>query len=160
MVKQSGVRIASMRRLFQTYIFMVTKIYKPETDPPYEKYFQVVELIELEERSLLIAHHGINHLYTYEKSFRDALNYIPDFPVPVENLWRLAYRIPYATISKMYSENVGKKLIKKLPYEYVLIREDLWQEYLQREDDEIAEIDKEIEKKRHRLKEIYKALGE
>ena len=37
------------------------------------------------------------------------------------------------------AENVGKKLIKKLPYEYVLIREDLWQEYLQREDDEIAE---------------------
>ncbi len=27
-------------------------------------------------------------------------------------------------------------------------------------DDEIAELDKEIEKKQHRLKEIYKALGE
>jgi hypothetical protein len=119
-------------------VFLLTiPVYQPPKDPPYQKYREVVQSLELDEDSLLIAHLGLNHIYTYEKGFKDALNYLPDFPVPEEKLWRLAYYAPQLTLSRLFPENMARGEIQFLPYDYTLIREDLWQKYLHWEDEEI-----------------------
>jgi hypothetical protein len=118
--------------------FLTIFVYQPEQDPPYGKYLRVIDTVDLGEDSLLIAHLGLNHLYTYEKGFRDALNYVPDFPIPKESLWRLAYGIPTSTFLRMFPQSESEGLFRKLPYSYVLIREDVWQEYLRREDEKIV----------------------
>ncbi len=105
-------------------------IYDPRRDPPYAAYKRVVEPIELPDDSLLIAHIGLNHVYTYAKKFRDALNYVPDFPVLREQLWRIAHGVSWSLLAAQYSVESALGLLKDLPGDYVLIREDLWQAYL------------------------------
>lgn len=118
-------------------ILLTIPVYQPKKDPPYQKYREVIESVELDDDSLLIAHLGLNHIYTYEKDFKDALNYLPDFPVPEDKLWRLAYNAPQQTLSQLYPERVALGDIRFLPHKYTLIREDLWQKYLIWEDDDV-----------------------
>lgn len=118
--------------------FTTKSVYDVNRDPPYAYYKKIVQNIELPDDSLLIAHLGLNHVYTYEKNLRDALNYVPDFPVPVEKLWRLAYGVnPIAIEDKLYdeSEEVLEQCIRKIDSSYILIREDLWQKFLEREEE-------------------------
>ena len=124
-------------------LFFTPRAYYPEHDPPYLYYKTVVSSIELDSDSLLIAHLGLNHVYTYEKGLKDALNWLPNFPVPAEKLWRLAYganeiRIRSLLSKKELSLADSESLIRKIDGNYTLIREDLWQSYLSREDERIA----------------------
>lgn len=120
------------------------RIYDPEFDPPYQYYKSVVRSVDLDDDSLLIAHLGLNHVYTYEKGLKDALNWLPNFPVPKEKLWRLSYGASEKRIQKVLSENgllteESENLIQKIDDSYTLIREDLWQAYLLHEEERIAE---------------------
>lgn len=119
-------------------IFITILVYRPHRDPPYGKYLRVIESVNLDQNSLLIAHLGLNHIYTYEKDFKDALNYLPEFAIPPSQLWRLAYKVPLRTLEQKYPTQVQEGLIRSLPYDYILIREDLWQEYLLWEDEIIV----------------------
>lgn len=114
------------------------KVYNPKHDPPYAYYREVIAPIDLQENSLLIAHQGLNHLYTYHKGFKDALNYIPDFPIAIERLWRVAYGASWRLLSSQFPEESQNGLIQELKDPYVLIREDLWQKYLDSEEPLIA----------------------
>jgi hypothetical protein len=120
--------------LLLPFIFFTSRVYKPTQDPPYTFYREVVAPVELPEKSLLIAHLGLNHIYTYEKEFRDALNYIPDFPVPDNQVWRIAYGASSDLLFRLYPEQTAQGMIQDLPGNYLLIKEDLWQEYLAWED--------------------------
>ncbi len=129
-------------------LFKTPKVYQPEFDPPYKYYKKVVSDIELEKDSLLIAHLGLNHVYTYEKDLKDALNWLPNFFVAREKLWRLAYGANEKRIRKILKENgievndeeksQAEKLIRRIDMKYTLIREDFWQSYLTLEEKEIA----------------------
>jgi len=121
------------------FVFATVLVYNPRKDPPYKKYHEIVETVELDDDSLLISHLGLNHIYTYDKNFRDALNYVPDFPVPPEQLWRLAFGASYETLSALYPAESASGEIRKLPHNYILIKERLWQKYLTWEDEVQAE---------------------
>ena len=118
--------------------------YDCESDPPYNRYRNIVRDIELDDDSLLIAHLGLNHVYTYEKDLKDALNWLPNFEMPVEKIWRLAYGTSENHLRNVLKSNGelpedSDGLIRKIDYEYTLIREDLWQKYLLLEKPAIVE---------------------
>ncbi|MBO4319353.1 MAG: hypothetical protein J5857_02675 [Treponema sp.] len=118
--------------------------YNPESDPPYRYYEEVIHDIELDDDSLLIAHQPLNHVYTYEKNLRDALNWLPNFEVPVEKLWRLAYGTSESHVRNVLRSNDvlpidSDDMIRKINYDYILIREDYWQKYLLLEEPSIVE---------------------
>lgn len=126
--------------VFKTHCF-----YDPKKDPPYKYYRQVVKDIELSDDSLLIVHLGLNHVYTYYKNLRWALNYLPDFEVEKDNLWRLAYGADEDEIRCVLEENGAfskqdiDDCVMTVDFNYILIREDLWQEYLSLEQEPIVE---------------------
>ena len=122
-------------------VFCTPRLYKKERDPHYGYYRRIIENIELDDDSLLIAHLGLNHVYTYYKNLRDSLNYIPDFYVPAEKLWRLAYGVNMISLEQNIHAN-GRDFaenVRRIDSHYVLIREDYWREYLANEEEEIAE---------------------
>lgn len=115
--------------------------YDPALDPPYAYYRQVVRHIELPDDSLLIAHLGLNHVYTYYKNLRDSLNYVPDFPVPAEKLWRLAFGVHIISLEHNLadmSREEFERYVHPIDAQYTLIREDIWQRYLANEEEAIA----------------------
>lgn len=117
------------------------RVYDPGRDPPYEYYRKLVSRIELEKDTLLIAHLGLNHVYTYYSDLKMALNYVPDFDFPGDKLWRVAYGVPVSAITARLSEIDRDELdgkLKRIDGNYILIREDLWKRYLEREDPEIV----------------------
>ena len=124
--------------------FFTPRFYDPKTDPPYSYYKKVVRDIDLEKDSLLIAHLGLNHVYTYEKDLKDCLNWLPNFDVAKEKLWRLAYGVSERRIRDVLEScnampETAKGFIRGIDQNYVLLREDLWQEYLSHEESDIAE---------------------
>lgn len=117
------------------------RIYDPRRDPPYEYYQKVVSRIELEKDTLLIAHLGLNHVYTYYNDMKMALNYVPDFEYPGEKIWRVAYGMPVSAIAAKFPEIDRDELageLMRIDDNYILIREDVWNRYLEREDSEIV----------------------
>ena len=119
--------------------------YDPKSDPPYSRYRDVVRDIELDDDSLLIAHQPLNHVYTYHKDLKDCLNWLPNFDVPVEKLWRLAYGTSERRIREVLESNntlpeKSDDLIRKIDFEYTLVREDLWQAYLLYEEPDMVEV--------------------
>ncbi|MGP1458409.1 MAG: glycosyltransferase family 39 protein [Treponema sp.] len=122
-------------------LFLTPRLYNKKRDPPYDYYKRVVEPIELDDDSLLIAHLGLNHVYTYYKNLRDCLNYVPDFYVAPEKLWRLAYGVDSIALEQHLplDEQDFTQFVRPIDARYVLIREDYWQLYLSNEDEEIAE---------------------
>lgn len=133
--------------------FLTPNLYNPKKDPPFSIYQKVIEQIELPDDSLLIAHLGLNHVYTYYKNLRDCLNWNCDFEVKNNEIWRIAYGVNINRIKRIILENkealiisneeqlseILENEIKKLPYDYILIKENLWNLYLQNEDKEISE---------------------
>ena len=122
--------------------------YNPKYDPPYPYYKKIVRQIsDLPDDSLLIAHLGLNHVYTYENNLRDGLNWLPDFEIPVEKTWRLAYGVNFSYLMDFFEKRIGtaglpsnfEDFIKPIDSKYTFLREDLWQFYLENEDEEIAE---------------------
>ena len=123
--------------LLSTSAFVTPKIYNPRHDPPYKYYKSIVENIELNDDSLLIAHLGLNHTYTYYKNLRWSLNYIPDFPVK-GGVWRLAYGASKIRIEEVLQ--IGNSAdITETNSEYILIKENIWQQYLEKEEKEISD---------------------
>ena len=125
--------------------FLTPALYEPRRDPPYEKYKRIVKDVELGDNSLLIAHLGLNHVYTYYKNLRDCLNWNCDFEVKDNDVWRLAYGADEGRV-KMVLMNSEKfawpqiaEQVSEVSLDYILIKEELWQEYLLLEDKEIAE---------------------
>ena len=119
--------------------------YDPKSDPPYSRYRDVVRDIELDDDSLLIAHLGLNHVYTYHNGLKDCLNWLPNFEVPVEKLWRLAHGTSVSHVRDVLESNGllpenSDELMRKIDFEYILIREDLWQAYLLHEDPDMVEV--------------------
>jgi hypothetical protein len=60
----------------------------------------------------------------------DGLNYIPEYHVPVDKLWRLSYFVDFGKFRKFIPNEVSKGYVKKLTFPYNLIREDSWQKFL------------------------------
>ncbi|MCR4823530.1 MAG: hypothetical protein K5873_11740 [Treponema sp.] len=128
-------------------LFFTPRVYNPKNDPPYAYYRKVVSKIQLPADNLLIAHLGINHVYTYYNGFKDALSWLPDFEIEPEKTWRLAYGLNYSYLLKFFEERSGMEglpsnygdLIEHLDSKYTLLREDLWNFYLSNEDYEIAQ---------------------
>lgn len=119
-----------------------SSIYDPQNDPPYEYYRTVANKIDIGDDSLLIAHLGMNHVYTYYHNLRMALNYVPDFPFRKEKLWRLAYGVQSTTVQHLFPEMDTfefASLVQPIDRKYLLIREDMWNEYLRREQPDIRE---------------------
>jgi hypothetical protein len=118
------------------------RIYDPARDPPYDYYRKVASRIELGKDTLLIAHLGLNHVYTYYNNFNMALNYVPDFAFPHDKIWRVAYGVPVSAIKACFPELDGATLdaeLRRIDSRYILIREDLWKEYLKREEPEVVQ---------------------
>ena len=118
------------------------RVYDPRKDPPFAYYRAVVSGIALDEDSLLIAHLGLNHVYTYYCDLKDSLNYLPGFFVPDDKLWRLAYGANVWRMRSFFPEYAAAEinaLVQPIDGRYTLVREDIWQQYLEREDEEIAE---------------------
>lgn len=125
--------------LLLPFIWVSTFSYNSDRDPPYAYYRVLVEKIDLPEDSLLIAHQGLNHVYTYYNHFKDSLNYVPDFEIPVEKLWRICYGLSPRLIITQFPEAAEKGLVWELGDEYTLIREDYWQQFLDFSEPELRE---------------------
>ena len=129
--------------------------YFPKEDPPYSYYKKVASKIQLPSDTLLIAQLGLNHVYTYYNGLKDALNWLPDFEIAQEKIWRLAYGVNSSYLQTFFeehalaSESVDERLdeipenyadlIEPIDSKYTLLCEDLWQFYLSHEEPEIAE---------------------
>lgn len=122
-------------------LFFTPRLYDKSRDPPYEYYKRIADKIELPDDSLLIAHLSLNHVYTYDKNLRDALNYVPDFYVAPEKLWRLAYGVNILSLEEHLNADLPdfSAYVRPIDERYILIREDYWQEYLKNQDEEIVE---------------------
>ncbi len=134
------ILVASL--LFAALLFWTKGLYDIRKNPPYKYYRSVVSDIELDDDSLLIAHLGLNHVYTYYKNLRWALNYLPDFPVARQKLWRLAYGADEDQVMAVFDSKESaymEGLVRQIDHNYILVREDVWQEYLLREDEAIAQ---------------------
>jgi len=132
--------------IFVPRIFATRSFYNPKYDPPYSYYKFIVKNINLPDDSLLIAHLGLNHVYTYYKNLRWSLNYIPDFEVS-GGIWRLCYGANEERIKEILNDsNIFEteafnfdEMIIPIDKKYILIREDVWQLYLKTEESDIAE---------------------
>lgn len=116
--------------------------YDPKIDPPYGYYKELVKNIELPDDSLLIAHLGLNHVYTYYKNFRDCMNWLPDYEIDDDKVWRLAFGVDADYIKTFFydiSEEILSQSLLPIDSNYVLIKEQLWNLYLKREDSVISE---------------------
>ncbi|MBQ0003136.1 MAG: hypothetical protein KBT21_06330, partial [Treponema sp.] len=139
-------KIRKINSIFSTLIFVLLLflfsrtplLYNQKKDPPYDYYKKVIFNIELNDTSLLIAHLGLNHVYTYYKNLRDCLNWNCDFEVQDNDIWRLAYGANETRIKEILKE-YDENHIQTIDLNYILIKEDLWQQYLLNEDAEIAE---------------------
>lgn len=132
-------------------LFFTPRVYNPKKDPPYSYYKKVVSKIQLPSDTLLIAHLGLNHVYTYYNGLKDALNWLPDFEIAPEKTWRLSYGVNSSYLESFFEEHalsdeiqneIPKNyadLIEPIDSKYTLLREDLWQFYLSHEEPEIAE---------------------
>ena len=132
-------------------LFFTPRVYNPKKDPPYSYYKKVVSKIQLPADTLLIAHLGLNHVYTYYNGLKDALNWLPDFEIAPEKTWRLSYGVNSAYLESFFEEHALSDeiqneipenyadLIEPIDSKYTLLREDLWQFYLSHEEPEIAE---------------------
>ena len=104
--------------------------YKPKLhDPPYGLYHtissRIVEKLPTEDLELLIAHKSLAEYFTFTTG-KDALPWIPEYPIDEKKLWRVAadlnpnvyrYYLPDASLSALSSN-------------YYLVREDEWQQFL------------------------------
>lgn len=132
-------------------LFFTPRVYNPKKDPPYSYYKKVVSKIQLPSDTLLIAHLGLNHVYTYYNGLKDALNWLPDFEIAPEKTWRLSYGVNSSYLESFFEEHALSDeiqneipenyadLIEPIDSKYTLLREDLWQFYLSHEEPEIAE---------------------
>ncbi len=142
-IVQKRILFSVLNTVLFFLLFFTHKNYNPKNDPPFGYYRKVVEKIELPDDSLLIAHLGLNHVYTYEKNLRDCLNWLPNFSIDGDKVWRLAYGANVDRIKSFFTEtdfSDEKNLIRQIDGQYVLLKENLWQEYLRREEPEISEI--------------------
>jgi hypothetical protein len=142
LMDQLQIKLPKTNWIFYILILVIPLgilVYNPKKDPPYGYYSEVVQQIELPEESLLIAHLGLNHIYSYYNQYKDALNYLPNFPVSEQNLWRLAYGASYNSLAGLYPRAVKEGYIKYIDRHYLLIREDYWQRYLKEEDSNIGD---------------------
>lgn len=147
----SKIAVKNTRGLYAFVLFIFialsfkiksNEVYNPKKDPPYEYYKKLVSKINLPDTSLLIAHLGLNHVYTYYCGLKDCLNYNCDFYVPNNEVWRLAYKVDAEYLKCFFGEYEDEeldRLIIQLDTNYVLIKEELWQRYLKYEDDEIVQ---------------------
>lgn len=124
--------------------FLTPKIYNPKNDPPYEYYKKIATKVQLDDDTLLICHLGLNHTYTYYNNLRWALNYIPEFEIPKNKIWRIVYGVGFSLAEDFYDEvckNYDEEnLLQEIDSNYFLIREDLWQDFLNSIDTELAEV--------------------
>ena len=160
----SAVKTVSLLGLcvaFFVAMFFTPKVYDPRLDPPFEYYKKVAEKIQLEDDTLLIAHLGLNHVYTYYNNLRDCMNWLPNYDIDEDKIWRLAYGADAGRIVEVlvadYVKNLPEedmdrsdllgdveserlfKEITQVDNNYVLLQESIWQKYLSYEDPEIAE---------------------
>lgn len=105
--------------------------YRVERDPPYGFYKKLIQKIRLPKQSLLICHGGLNLFYTYS-TWKDGLNYLPEYHVPTDKLWRLSHGVPFHEYQRVITEDVEQDRVRRLSYPYHLIREDAWRRYLKR----------------------------
>jgi hypothetical protein len=110
----------------------VRGVYRVENDPPYRLYQRVTASIELPSGSLLIAHAGLNHLYTYTHGLKEAMNYLPEWPLAPELLWRVSHGVLAAEYAAFIPEALTEGRVRALAGSYVLIREDAFQTFLDR----------------------------
>lgn len=106
-------------------------LYRPQKDPPYAFYEKLLGQFSLPKDSMLICHQGLNLFYTYTTG-KNGLNYIPEYHVAEEKLWRLACHVPFQEFRRIVPEAVETARVKRLQYPYHLLREDVWQQYLER----------------------------
>lgn len=147
--------------VFFVAMFFTPKVYDPRLDPPFEYYKKVAEKIQLEDDTLLIAHLGLNHVYTYYNNLRDCMNWLPNYDIDENKIWRLAYGADSRRIVEVlvadYVKNLPEedadrgdllgdveaerlfKEITQVDKNYVLLQESIWQKYLSDEEPEIAE---------------------
>lgn len=109
-------------------------LYRLETDPPFRLYQAATRDIELPADSLLICHPGLNNFYTYNHQLKDALAFLPEYPVPADRLWRLSHGVALAEFRAAVPEAVAAGLARREAGPYVLVREDAWRDFLARVD--------------------------
>lgn len=169
-----GIKVflsAALAPVFFIMIFFSSGAYNPKFDPPFEYYKSIAEKIDLPSDSLLIAHQGLNHVYTYYNNLRDSMNWLPDYEIEEDKVWRLAYGANAERIREVveeYEKNLQEQEepvedaaeenkdeapgetkevkepadpfegLEQIDWNYVLLKESLWQEYLIAEDTDIA----------------------
>lgn len=150
MLKKAFPEIQKSNNLFFSILCLIlmpfgllsSKAYNPKKDPPYEYYKSIATKVHLPDNSLLIAHLGLNHCYTYYMDLKDCLNYYCDYDVPDNEVWRLACGVNAEYLKQFfgeYSDDELNRLIVQIDSDYVLIKEDLWLRYLSYEEDDIVD---------------------
>jgi hypothetical protein len=114
------------------------RIYDIKKDPPYAYYRKIIESFSLPKDSLLICHRGFNIFYTVT-TLKDGLNYIPEYHVPADKLWRLSYFVDFGKYRQYIPEKIVKGDVKELDFPYHLIREDAWRKFLKKIPDYLVE---------------------
>lgn len=135
----SKIVLIFLSTVFFVTLFFTPKIYNPKKDPDFGYYKKIVEKIQLDDDSLLIAHLGLNHTYTYYKNLRDCMNWLPDYEIEDEKLWRLAFGANEYRIKSFFQNEDVENKIQRIDENYILIQESLWQKYLTLEDEDIAQ---------------------
>lgn len=124
--------------IFTAGICFSPAAYNEKKDPPYAYYRQIIEDINLEDDTLLIAHMPLNHVYTYYKNLRDCLNYLPEYEIESDKVWRLTYGVNINSFKNVL-DDFDQRRIVKLDEKYCLLMESDWQDYLSAEDEMIVE---------------------
>jgi hypothetical protein len=120
--------------LFISCSFFTFKSYDPiKFDPPYESYNHISEILfkntDRNNIELIIGHKSLAEFITYKTEI-DVIPWIPEYKIEPEKLWRIATDIRYQEI-KYYLDKDDLIFVDRLDMNYILIREDIWQKFLQ-----------------------------
>ena len=107
-------------------------VYQLDRAPNVRLWARISQQVQLPEGCLLIAHAGLNHYYTFTHGLAPAINWLPEFPVAPDRLWRLAHGVDLPEIQALLPESRDGSQMRALNGPYILIREDLWELFLQR----------------------------
>lgn len=112
------------------------KAYEPSHhDPPYVKYHFLSGTLEsmnsFADAELYIAHKGLAEYIKFDTG-KDAMSWIPEYPIAADRLWRIVKTNEYAAIYSYFESDEEAEMWHRLSSFYFLVPEYEWQAVYQR----------------------------
>lgn len=118
--------------LFGISFFSGSSYVPKKHDPPYLRYQKMCKKLPKKDIELIIVHKGFAEYLTFYTGI-DALPWQVEYKVNPKKLWRIVHKIDYQYFVYHLKNSPN---YQRLGFHYTLIREDIWQELIQKMEEE------------------------